>query len=383
MDPEKRTIFKAVSSIAGAIIGAGIFTLPWAATQSGFLIFTLLLLLLVLVLILVHLMYAQVVLSTPMPHRFIGYVYYYFGRKAKFLVSLIIIFVSWGSLLVYLILGEKFLSFSFDFLPQLAALFIFFLLAVLGVYFDLKKISYLEVVGVLAIVLIVFGIFAFSINFSRSFPLFSANLSKTLVPYGLLLYALYGIGSIPEIISLTKKSKRLTKKVVILGTLLPALVYFLFVFSFLRIFPTEVISKEAIHSFNFFKNSSFYIFGKILGFFGFLTVLTSFWIFGLNLKDSFHFDFGLSKKMGWFLSCFIPLGLYFLKVNDFIKIISIVGAFGLGLESLVIIFLYKKVKEMEKEDEVLRKESILDIGNYLLFLIGLLLIFGAILEIVF
>ena len=76
MSKNLKLYLKAVSTLSGTIIGAGIFALPWVGEKVGLLTFAFYLLLLTPILILLHLLYAEIVLITPMPHRFIGYVYY-------------------------------------------------------------------------------------------------------------------------------------------------------------------------------------------------------------------------------------------------------------------------------------------------------------------
>ncbi len=338
--------FKGMGILSGLIIGAGIFAIPWQVTRSGFAVFLELLVFIVPIMISLHLIYSEIILSTKETHRFIGYVEYYYGKTAKLFIALVMLVVFWGSLLVYLVLSTKFLVFIFPSLNYLLAGIISFLICSLPAFFNLKRVSFLEIISIFIIILISISLFFFGKEkiLERIVFFKKAKISIYLSLYGLLLYSLYGLSAVPELVgAIGKKSKKFIKKSIVLGTILPAIVYLFFVVSFFKIFPLGLITKEAISSFSKL-NHNFYFIGIILSIFGFITVVTSFWILASNLKNSFYFDFKLNKKIGWFLSTFIPFGLYIIGISNFIKIMSFVGAFGLGIEAIVMIFIYKKIK---------------------------------------
>ena len=72
---------KALAILIATIIGVGIFGLPYIASQSGFLLFSIYIIVITIVAIIAHLMYARVCLSTPGKNRFPGYVNRYIGPK--------------------------------------------------------------------------------------------------------------------------------------------------------------------------------------------------------------------------------------------------------------------------------------------------------------
>ena len=341
---------KATSILSGTIIGAGIFALPWTAVQSGFLTVSIYLFVLAILISILHLVYYQIVLSVPGKSRFPGYLGYFFGPKAKNFGALIIISLFWGSLLVYLILGGKFLSFIFgNPTNELLSTLIFFLLGSLPIFFGIKRISSLEFFSLI----ILFSIILFSFFWQKNQIPFSdfpkINFNKILLPYGIIIYSLFGLSAIPELTEFLKQKKiklENGKKIIVLGTCLPAVFYFFFIVLFLRIVPANNITPDIIHSFNSILLP--WLLKYSLAIFGLLAVLTSFWTIGLNLRNLFIYDFKIKKEIACPLACLVPLFLYFIKLRDFVSVISCLGSLIIGIQIFLIILIYFKKHKIQK-----------------------------------
>ena len=90
-----------------------------------------------------------------------------------------------------------------------------------------------------------------------------------------------------------------------------------------------------------------------LGFlFGIITCFTSFIALGLVLKKMFWHDFGLPKNLSWFIACFLPLGLFLAGFKEFIDIIGLVGAFGVGLLGTIVVLIYKEFLKRTKHKKI-------------------------------
>src|SRR3989344_8073881 len=105
-----RLYIKGIGMMAGLIIGAGVFALPYAFAQSGVFWGTVHLAVSLFVVYLLHQWYGEVSFYTKGRHRFVGYVEMYLGKKAKFFSLLTTIGAYYGSLLVYAIMGGIFLA---------------------------------------------------------------------------------------------------------------------------------------------------------------------------------------------------------------------------------------------------------------------------------
>ena len=106
--------------------------------------------------------------------------------------------------------------------------------------------------------------------------------------------------------------------------------------------------------------------------FGVLAVSTSYLMLGTALLEIFHLDYGLGRKLSWLLVILPPLALFLGGLRNFIDVISLAGAVGVGLEAFVLIFLYMKAKT--HGDRI--PEYSLNVPAWFLYLIALIFIGG-------
>ncbi len=104
---------EAVAILVGTIIGGGVFLLPYANIQSGFVLSNLWLILLTILLIIIHLLFGEVILRTKESYCLTGYAGLYLGNHAKKLLLLTSTVSLSFSLIIYLLLGVKFVSLIF------------------------------------------------------------------------------------------------------------------------------------------------------------------------------------------------------------------------------------------------------------------------------
>lgn len=62
---------------------------------------------------------------------------------------------------------------------------------------------------------------------------------------------------------------------------------------------------------------------------------------GITLKKILWKDFGIPKIVSWAITCFVPLVLFFFGGKEYISVIGFIGAFLLGIEGVLIIFIYR------------------------------------------
>jgi len=368
-----RPFLFATAMLMSTIVGVGMFGLPYAASQSGFLIATAFLVLLTFLLISLHLFYGEVVSRTKGEHRLVGYADYYFGKRGKILVSLSVMVGFYGSLLVYIIVGGNFLNIilsPFIGSSSVACSLIFFFIGALAVYFGLRLISGLDLFLGFFLILIIFLFLFLGLNKIDVNNLKTINWSKFFIPYGVILYSLAGMASIPEIRKIFHKEDRIHyKKAIIWGTLIPGILYFVFMITVVGLTGTNT-SQEAIGGLSNVLGNRIIFLGAI---FGFLATISSFFALGLSLKETFLCDFKINKNLAWFLACFVPLILYFLGVYNFITIITLLGAIMGGIEGTAIVLIYYKAKRLGTEipDYDLKYPIFLKYVMISIFIIGL------------
>lgn len=345
---------KALSVFLGTVIGAGIFGLPFVALRAGFFIVVLYFLVMAAVVVLTYFLYGEIILGTEKLHRLPGYVEEYLGKKWKKITFLVTIIGLGGALLAYLILGGQFLNFLFN--PYFGGnstlyTFLFFALGAYLVFRGIKSISQIELSLLVVFVIILF------IFFIKAFPFINVDYFKTLdlrfliFPYGVILFSLGGSAVIPEIKEMlmgsgAKKSQEIEvrkslRKVICLGTIIAVIVYLFFIFIILGVSGPNT-SKEAISGLWQTLGDNIIKLGFI---FGVITFFTSFLTIALTLKKVFWYDFGLPKNLAWGLTCFLPLILFLLGFREFIEVIGFTGAVALGIEGIIIVFLYQKFLE--------------------------------------
>ncbi|MEK7167074.1 MAG: aromatic amino acid transport family protein [Patescibacteria group bacterium] len=338
-----KSFFIAISVLIGTTIGVGIFGLPYVIAKIGFTPGMLYLIGLGLIILLLNLCYGEIVSRTKKNHQLPGYAKIYLGKWGEFVAILITCFGFYGALLAYLImagdflhliLGKVFPLLSFDYS------LIFFVFTTIAIFFGIKaipKIEFLMVIFLLIIILIIF-IFGFpQIKFEN---LLSMNLEYFFLPFGVILFALGGGSAIPIMEIVLKEKKFLLKKAIILGTLIPLIIYILFGLVCVGAIG-QIMSENAIISLGNILGQKILFLGSIFGFF---TTTASFLILGLSLKQIYHYDYNLNKTISTILVCFIPLLIFLFGWTDFIKIIGITGSFISGLAGIIIILIYWQAK---------------------------------------
>lgn len=329
------------------IVGVGMFGLPYAGVQSGFLVAAIFLLLLTIIMTMLHLFYGEIVVKTKEKHRLVGYIDHYLGKKWKFLVSLSVIIGFYGSLLVYIVVGGQFLAnvFSFSGFSNIVFYLIFSAIGSLAIYFGIKFITGLDILMGIFLFLIVFSFLLLGVSHINIDNFKGINLSKVFFPYGAILYSLAGMAAIPEMRDLFKKEVKGFKNSIVWGTVIPAIMYFVFIFTVIGLTGKNT-SLDSISGLSNILGNKIILLGAI---FGFLATITSFFVIGLSLKETFHFDFKINKKLSWFLVCSIPLILLFLGVQNFVSVIVVLGALMGGVEGIAVILAHSKIKKIETE----------------------------------
>jgi len=362
---------KALAVFLGTVIGVGIFGLPFVALKAGFFIVLFYFLLMALIAISINLIYGQVILGSEKINRLPGYVGEYLGEKWKKIAFLIIAIGLIGALLAYLIIGGQFLSSSLSpYFGGNSTLYtlLFFILGAYLVFRGIKSISGVELflLFFLFVILILFFIKAFPFIDIGNFKTF--DLKYIVFPYGIILFSLWGSAVIPEIKEIVKGSKKELRKVIVTGIIITVIVYLFFIYIVLGC--SNIVSEDAISGLEKTLGSNIIKFGFI---FGIITCFTSFLTLALTLKKVLWYDFGFDKNLAWFLTCFPSLILFLLGVREFIRVISFTGAIALGLEGIIIVFLYK---------EFLKRKFFKKMNPVLYFLVGIFVL-GIIFEVVY
>lgn len=373
-----KTFIYALFTLTGTIIGVGIFVLPFVTTKVGILTMLFYFLVLGTVVLIVHLLFMKIAVKAKGLHRLPGYAQIYLGKKGKLVASGVNILGLVGALLAYLIVGGNFihaLPLSLFGGNLFLSTLLFFTLGAILIYFGIKSIAKVELFAFLLFLAILFYLLAQGHYFLAPKNLFNFQSSELFLPYGIILFALWGAALVPEVTEMLKKKTKSIKKVIFLAILLSTLVYLFFIILIAGI-SGELTSKDAISGLKYFFPDT--VMAIALSF-GVLTCFTSFITLGLTLKKVFWYDFKIKKDFAWFLACFSPFFLYSLGIKDFIKVISLIGGIMLGIEAILIILIYLKIREKEQREFL----PIFHFKNILFLTLALFFLFGIIYEIIY
>jgi len=333
-----------VAVMSGSIIGVGFLALPYITLQVGIVTMLFYFVILTTLIVYLHVMFAKISLKTPDFKRFPGFVRYYFGAVPEKMTLILTIFGSFGILLVYLLVGGQFLTAIFSpvfGLSESNYIIIFATVLSLVLYFGIRAISQIEFWALLTLSVL------FSIIFIKTsghiqaenlflFPQPGANL---FLPYGAILFALWGTGLIPEIEEMLRPRKKLFKNIIIVATLIPALIYLAFIFLVLGV-TGSATSESALAGLKAFFNNG--VMTIVLAM-GVVAIFMAFVSQGLILKKTLMYDMKINKTLAWLLTCAVPLLLFFLGFNSFIPLISFIGGVFLGINGIFILLMYKKI----------------------------------------
>lgn len=334
---KRGNLFAAVAILAGTAIGAGYLGIPYVVAQSGFAIGLFHLVLIGIVILLINLYYGEIILRSSEQHHLPGQAEKYLGKKGKLIVFIGIIFLSYSALIAYLIgEGESISTLIFN-TPKysLYISIVFWILMTLLSYGGLKRLKKVESYGVSIMatiaMIIVFSLLK-NINMEN---LETFHLNKTLIPMGVIIFAYLAFSELKES-SLALGNNRLFKKAIIIGTLIPFIVYTLLTLAVVGYFGTNVPEIFTLGLSRFFISL------------GIITMLTSFAAINTSLIDMYEFDFKIPKQFALLLVNAIVLILFVIikkfSLATFINIIGISGAISGGILALIILLINKRAK---------------------------------------
>ncbi|MCX6710105.1 MAG: hypothetical protein NTV63_04115 [Candidatus Woesearchaeota archaeon] len=330
--------FEAIATLVGCTIGAGILGIPYVVSRAGFLTGLFVIIIIGIVMLTLNLCAGEIVLRTNGDHQLAGYVNKYLGKGAKKIMGISMVLSIYGAMLAYLIKEGEFLTFLFGGVPFVNSLLFFGVISFL-IYSGLKMIERSEKIIVTIVIAMIAVIFFLAVPKISANNLSGFDAKRLLVPYGVVLFAFMGTTCIPELREELRANRKEFRKAVVIGTLIPLAVY--------SVFALSVVGAAGIWTSEGAVESIMEYVGKSAGVFAasfaVLSMTTASLALGLALKNMYIYDYHKNRLWAWFLTCFVPLGL-FLFVKNFIKVLSVTGAFTGGITGILLILSYVKAK---------------------------------------
>lgn len=366
-----KLLFAASATLAGNIIGAGILGLPYVFSRSGFFIGLFWLFFIGIIMLFVNLALGEITLRTKKIHQLPGYAREYLGKKAEKIMLFVVLFGIYSALLAYLIGEGQSISQLITGTLNYSILFgiLFWLLMVFLLGKGLRGLKKIESYGVVAIIIIILYLLISNIHNIQLENLMHYNTSNLFFPFGVVLFALLGLIAIPELNRELKLNASLMKKSIIIGMIIPFLLYIIFSLVFLGILGQEIPQIATL------------AFGSLILILGMFTMFSCFFVHNFALKDIFKYDLKAKKINTIFFVYLFPLILYlivsFLNLSNFTKIIGLGGAVSGGLTGIMILLIAKKAKQTSKVKPVYK----IPINWFIIGLISLIFILGIIYEV--
>jgi amino acid permease len=339
----------AVGTFLGTVIGVGIFGLPFLASQMGFVPFVLLFVCISPLVIVIHLQFIDVVIGTKGLHRIPGYIHAYLGTRWRTVALIISALGIIGSLLAYLVVGGTFTKLvlqPFIDIPDVAAVFLFFLLGSVLIATGTKSVAWVDLVLTGVFFCIVAFFFFFSIPKIETASFTHLSWSQLPLGYGVILFALWGLTLVPETVELAGRDRHASRRVILYGLLATAAVYLLFTVMVLGV-TGSATTPEALTGFLARFPSWAVVVGGLLGV---ITTFTSYIALGLTLRKTLVYDLRLGVLPSLCLTFFLPLLLFAIGLKSFIDILGLTGAVLLGLEgalAMAVAARYRALREKQ------------------------------------
>jgi amino acid permease len=312
-------------------IGAGIFSLPYIFYNAGWLINLIYFLFLGFFLVFIHYLYSLTLLKTQGRGGLLELIKENLNLKLYPFAFILIILGLILTLLIYLILGGKFLNIIFPSLNFNLTVLIFWLISSVSLIFG-KFFNRFETLGAFFIIFIILFVF-FSNGNLNNLNIPAINLNQVFLPFGPLLFALAGWTAIFPMLKQNNFQKIHFKKF-ILGTAIIIVLYLLFILGIINASP--IITEDALSGLNwpYFKL-------VILALLGLFAIWTSYLPIGLEIKNSLSLFF--SSLTNNIIIIFSPIILFYFGLQSFLKTINLAGGVFLALQYLFILILENKV----------------------------------------
>lgn len=368
--------FRATGMMIGAIIGVGVFGIPYAFAKSGVVIGFLELIVLGFMMMILQFMFAEVALQTKGKHRLVGYVELYLGRVWKYVAVAAVCASSWGALLAYMIIGGSFLHLLVGSVFGGTVAMYSFIIAIITsvlIYSGLKQASRLEVFVILSMLFLFVFMILLSAPHVQMANLQTVHWKNVFLPYGIILFALSSVGIVPEMKEvLGSRARSHLGQTILIGMITVLALYILFSVSIVGVTGEHTTPVAFDGLIPLFGNAFRYVTALL----GTLTIVSISVMLGIQLMNTFHVDFHFSRKIAWALTVFVPIALFVFGFREFVNLIGFVGSLFGGLLGILIVAMYLRLKQKD----VCRSHHCLNFPNTLSWVVLFVFLLGIIFK---
>lgn len=340
---KNKQFLQATAVLVGTMVGVGIFGIPFSFAKAGFWIGFSFLIGIGFITLFLDYIYGEIILRTHQSHQLVGYTQFYLGGIWKRVMFFSILLTTYSALLAYIIIAGDFLANVLSPISYINASnfsFWFFVVASSLVFMGMRTIAWVELGIACLFIIISILIFIFGIG-KVNFSNFSTiNPELWFVPYGVILFAFGGLPAIPIQRRILGEQEKLLRYSILTAMIFVLFLYLLFSFTVFGV-SGDATSPDAISGLVEYLGGKIVFLGSL---FGVLAVSTSYIMLGTGLLQIFNLDYGFSRKLSWLMVIAPPFALFLGGLRNFIDVIGLAGGVAVGLEALVLIWVFVKAK---------------------------------------
>jgi len=323
--------------MTATIVGAGMFSLPYVTQQGGWATASLYLILLTAAIIFSHDLYAKVLIQNKERKRLLGLVENCFGAWGRKIGLVIIVGGLLVALVIYLILGQRFLGLLFPAIES-AGVYVFWLLASLPLLFGLKRLVLSELLGGIVMAAIIFFIFTSAIGGESIHEAPRTRPEHILLPFGAILFSLAGWTAIEPILEAKERTAKTSglRTAMAWGVILSAALYALFVFGIF--YSAPAITDDTLSGLAGWPPWRI----NLLFLLGLFAIWTSYVPISVEIKNALVYDIRTHRGLAVIVVVCAPLLLYLLGLQNFIAAIGLAGGVFLSLQYMLIVLVARR-----------------------------------------
>ncbi len=345
---KRLTLFESIALVAGAGIGTGLLTIPYAAEKIGILGTVIALVFAYIISLILYMFIAQLTLKSDEPTQLLGILkqHLFTGKYQKVFTSLffaVFIVILLQNLIVYILCATDIFTQLFG-LSEVLSKLIFYALSSAVLIFGIKGIGIGEKIAVPMISGVILLLIVLSAtNTHNSIELTFGDPGIITAVYGLFMFAFSAIFSVVQVVNNIDNKKNIRKALGI-GLALNAVLTLLFVVA--AIIGSEKVTQVATIGLTEAIGKPWVTI--LCSIFVLLAMFTSYWSSGLAFADTLKDEFKIGGRTAWLLSTLptIIIALVFpMPILDYVQI----GAGALSIVVVIIILpaYYNAVKNAD------------------------------------
>lgn len=350
MKAKKLTFLESLATVAGAGIGTGILTLPYAINKIGISGTLIALVVAFIISLFTYYIIADLTINSKNSTQLLGILQeHVFKGKYKnlftniFFVIFAIILIE--NLIVYILCATDIIVNLFG-LPIIVAKILFYIAASLVISFGIKGVGVGEKFSVILISIVIGVLIIMSLfNVQNTLNFSMGSFTGITAVYGLFMFAFSTIFSIVQVTNNIENIKDI-KKVVTGGLLINASLTILFAVA--ALLGSKEITEVA--TIGLAESLGSPIIKTMCSVFVLLAMFSSYWTIGLALADVVEDQFKINKKIAWIISTIPTILLAILlplSILDYVKIGA--GALSIIVGIIVLPAYYHAIKKTKKE----------------------------------